>query len=105
MTRFSIGRKTEINDIEVKVITTILLACVSSMALLSCGKIQPAEIPQPRQEEEKQEEGGTPGAIRVVDLNSRNGTFVNGRRLLPNEAAILIPGDECRFGSEEFVYR
>ena len=56
-------------------------------------------------EEEKQEEGGTPGAIRVMDLNSRNGTFVNGRRLLPNEAAILIPGDECRFGSEEFVYR
>ena len=63
MTRFSIGRKTEINDIEVKVITTILLTCVSSMALLSCGKIQPAEIPQPRQEEEKQEDNSQSTAM------------------------------------------
>ena len=56
-------------------------------------------------EEARQEEGETPGAIRVVDLNSRNGTFVNGRRLLPNETAILIPNDELRIGSAEFVYR
>ncbi len=56
-------------------------------------------------EEERQGEEETPGAIRVVDLNSRNGTFVNGRRLLPNETAVLLPGDELRMGSAEYVYR
>ena len=33
--------------------TTLLLACLSSVALLSCEKVAPTEIPQPNQEEEQ----------------------------------------------------
>ena len=36
--------------------TTILLACLASIALLSCKKIEPVEIPEPQKEEEKQPE-------------------------------------------------
>ena len=37
-----------------KRMTTMLLACLASIALLSCEKIEPVEIPQPQKEEEKQ---------------------------------------------------
>ncbi len=43
--------------------------------------------------------------IRITDLNSLNGTFLNGRRLDPNESQIIRPGDEIRFGTLEFRYR
>lgn len=42
--------------------------------------------------------------ICVRDLNSRNGTLVNGRKLSPNEAAELSPGDLIQFGRERFLY-
>ncbi len=35
----------------------------------------------------------------VTDLNSRNGTFVNGRRLMPNLPQMLHPGDRVSFGT------
>jgi len=35
----------------------------------------------------------------VTDLNSRNGTFVNGRRLMPNLPELLRPGDRISFGT------
>lgn len=38
---------------------------------------------------------GADGEAEVVDLDSRNGTFVNGRRV---ERAVLRDGDEIRFG-------
>lgn len=38
---------------------------------------------------------GPPTTISVVDLRSRNGTFVNGRRI---DAAELAEGDEIHFG-------
>lgn len=41
----------------------------------------------------------------VQDLNSKNGTFVNGKRLLPNEKAPLFPDDEVSFGKCTFSYR
>ncbi len=41
----------------------------------------------------------------VQDLNSKNGTFVNGKRLLPNEKLILFPEDEVTFGKCTFSYR
>lgn len=34
--------------------------------------------------------------LNAVDLKSANGTFVNGQRLLPNEARVLRHGDELR---------
>lgn len=37
----------------------------------------------------------TSGEVEVVDLGSRNGTFVNGRRV---ERTVLRDGDEIRFG-------
>ncbi len=41
----------------------------------------------------------------VQDLNSRNGTYVNGKRLLPNEKFMLFPEDEVAFGKCTFSYR
>src|SRR5512145_2368193 len=37
------------------------------------------------------------GGVRISDLGSRNGTFVNGRRV---EAAYVSPGDEVRLGAD-----
>ncbi|WP_428635074.1 FHA domain-containing protein [Sedimenticola sp.] len=38
--------------------------------------------------------------LRVIDLNSANGTFVNGRRITEARAR---PGDELRFDEEAFI--
>lgn len=43
--------------------------------------------------------------ICLRDFNSRNGTIVNGQKLLPNEAVLLHDGDTVRFGRERFRYR
>lgn len=45
------------------------------------------------------------GRITVRDLNSTNGTWLNGERLQPNETRILQQGDHLRLGSMEFVFR
>lgn len=45
------------------------------------------------------------GHICMTDLNSTNGTFKNGMRLLPNASEILEPGDEIRLGKLNFIYR
>lgn len=42
--------------------------------------------------------------LLVRDLNSRNGTAVNGCELTPNETARLKDGDLLRFGRERFQY-
>ena len=36
--------------------------------------------------------------ITVIDLNSRNATFINGQRLHPQEVRVLRDGDEIRLG-------
>lgn len=38
---------------------------------------------------------------RLIDLESTNGTFVNGRRL--RKPAVIVRGDELRFGGASFV--
>ena len=38
----------------------------------------------------------------IRDLNSRNGTCINGKKLLPNEAEPLQEGDTVSFGRERF---
>ena len=38
-------------------------------------------------------------ALALVDMNSANGTQVNGQRLTPNQPRILRDGDELRFGN------
>src|SRR6185436_3911215 len=38
----------------------------------------------------------------LVDLNSRNGTFVNGKRI---ESGILKTGDEVRLGTARLLYK
>jgi pSer/pThr/pTyr-binding forkhead associated (FHA) protein/subtilisin family serine protease len=43
-----------------------------------------------------------PGECTLVDLQSSNGTFLNGRRVVQ---ARLTPGDRLRFGELEFTYR
>lgn len=45
------------------------------------------------------------GRICMTDLNSTNGTFKNGMRLLPNTSEFLEPGDEIRLGKLKFIYR
>jgi len=38
------------------------------------------------------------GAIHLVDKGSDNGTYLNGQKLIPNQARILRDGDEIRLG-------
>jgi pSer/pThr/pTyr-binding forkhead associated (FHA) protein len=44
----------------------------------------------------------TPEGFLLVDLKSRNGSFVNGHRV---ETALLRTGDELRLGAARLVYR
>jgi len=37
-------------------------------------------------------------ALKVIDLDSANATFINGQRLIPHQARILRDGDELRLG-------
>lgn len=39
------------------------------------------------------------GMFQVIDLESRNGTFLNGEALIPLEARPLKDGDEVRLGN------
>ncbi|MCR4787021.1 MAG: FHA domain-containing protein [Lachnospiraceae bacterium] len=41
----------------------------------------------------------------MLDLNSTNGSFKNGVRLMPNEKVLIEPGDEIGFGKLKFIYR
>lgn len=40
----------------------------------------------------------------IVDLGSRNGTFINEQRLVPNMPRLLHTGDQVRIGDTKFVY-
>lgn len=44
-------------------------------------------------------------AVRLIDMNSTNGTFKNGLRLQPQETVEVEPGDEIRFGNLNYCYR
>lgn len=41
----------------------------------------------------------------IVDLNSKNGTFVNGIKCAPNETVVLKDGDTIQLADEEFTFR
>ena len=43
------------------------------------------------------------GTLTIVDLGSTNGTFVNKRRIPPNQSIRLEAGDEISFGRSKFV--
>ena len=45
--------------------------------------------------------GGSAGQCRIEDLNSTNGTFVNGRRPAPFERVSIAPGDRVALGAIE----
>ena len=45
------------------------------------------------------------GRMTVRDLNSTNGTWLNGERLMPNECRALQEGDHVLLGRMQFVYR
>jgi hypothetical protein len=38
------------------------------------------------------------GALKIADLDSANFTYLNGQKLVPNQARILRDGDEIRLG-------
>lgn len=42
--------------------------------------------------------------VWIQDLNSRNGTLVNGEKLSPNETVPLNDGDRIQFGRERFIF-
>jgi pSer/pThr/pTyr-binding forkhead associated (FHA) protein len=42
--------------------------------------------------------GARPGRLKIEDLGSTNGTYVNERRLEPGERRALVQGDTLRFG-------
>ncbi len=43
--------------------------------------------------------------IVIEDMNSTNGTFVNGYRLLPYSKKEIVSGDKIRFGSHEYMLK
>jgi pSer/pThr/pTyr-binding forkhead associated (FHA) protein len=43
-----------------------------------------------------------PEGFVLVDLKSRNGSFINNRRI---ETALLRTGDEVRLGAARLIYR
>ena len=45
------------------------------------------------------------GGLLLEDMNSTNGTFLNGIRLKPQEKVEIRPGDEIRFAEMRFDYR
>lgn len=48
---------------------------------------------------------GEDGQIYIKDLNSTNGTVINGVGLRPEESAVIHRGDEIQIGALSFVYR
>jgi pSer/pThr/pTyr-binding forkhead associated (FHA) protein len=40
--------------------------------------------------------------VSIVDLNSSNGTYLNGVRLVPHQPRLLREGDEVRLGNMRF---
>ena len=42
-------------------------------------------------------------ALTLIDLRSKNGTFVNNIQLSPNSGQHLREGDELRFGDQKFA--
>jgi pSer/pThr/pTyr-binding forkhead associated (FHA) protein len=45
------------------------------------------------------------GSYFIVDLNSTNGTFVNGQQLSANQEVRLNVNDRIKFADEEFIFR
>jgi|GEM_PF-3039048 len=41
----------------------------------------------------------------VIDMNSKNGTFLNGRMLVSGESCPLHQGDRLRFSDQSFIYQ
>lgn len=41
--------------------------------------------------------------LTITDLNSKNGTFINGERLLSNETRKIQIGDEIAFADLQFI--
>jgi len=44
------------------------------------------------------------GSVMVKDLGSTNGTYIEGRKLKPNQAYILNKGERLVIGSEDVIY-
>ena len=44
-------------------------------------------------------------SVFVQDLGSTNGTYINGRKLNPNEQVPISESDRIILGSEDVVYR
>ena len=42
---------------------------------------------------------------KVEDLNSTNGTWVNGKQLAPRVPCVLHEGDKVRFAEAEYIFR
>lgn len=40
----------------------------------------------------------TDNTLTLIDMNSSNGTYLNGQRMVPNQPRVLQDGDEVRFG-------
>ena len=46
------------------------------------------------------------GEWKIVDTNSKNGTYLNGKQLDPNvESPVLKPGDRISFASEVYIFQ
>ena len=79
-----------------KRMTTVLLASLASLALLSCEKIEPLEIPQPKQEEEKKPEennqnnNGNPSNEMTTTLYLTIGGVTKSATLVDNSSVMAL---------------
>lgn len=44
------------------------------------------------------------GQIKILDLNSTNHTYVNGKQIVPESAFPLVEEDQVTLGNEEFIF-
>jgi len=74
---------------------------------ISVGRTQNLDIPIPRAGISKfhaffSQDGE--GRFRLTDKESKNGTFVAGKRLTPGASELVQDGDEVRFGGHAFLF-
>jgi pSer/pThr/pTyr-binding forkhead associated (FHA) protein len=87
------ARATEIDVVSIGAHRELILGRASSAALRFDSR---ADIGVGRQHARIAWEDDRPTTFALVDLRSRNGTFVNGRRV--TEEVLLAPGDVVRLG-------
>ena len=88
------SRATEVDEIAIGAHRELILGRAASAAV----RFDPRRDGSVGRFHARIEPAGAPGCFRLVDLASRNGTILNGRRM--SEPTLLSPGDVFRLGED-----